>query len=138
MTKAQTQVLQALETRPNYWITEASDLADPCGMTARGVLMVLYKLSDQGFVYHDDLGWHVTSTMTTTNREETGMGVSERDWREAVRRVLEGASGGAVVPKVCLSEGEYGALFAAGVSPLYVGWYLATGRMRGGVERVLS
>lgn len=51
--------MDALRARPDYWITEPSDLTEATGMTERGVLVTLYHLSDAGFVEYDDLGWHI-------------------------------------------------------------------------------
>jgi DNA-binding MarR family transcriptional regulator len=60
LTSRQQAVLVALRARPDYWITEASSLAEATGLSARGVLIVLYHLSDAGLVYYDECGWHVT------------------------------------------------------------------------------
>jgi hypothetical protein len=51
--------MAALTARPDYWITEASDLEDATQMTERGVLMTLYHLSDAGIVEYTDFGWKV-------------------------------------------------------------------------------
>jgi DNA-binding MarR family transcriptional regulator len=57
LTPKQTAVLAALDARPDYWITEASDLADAAGLTDRGTLTVLYHLSDAGIVEYTETGW---------------------------------------------------------------------------------
>jgi DNA-binding MarR family transcriptional regulator len=56
-TPRQQAVLEALDSRPDYWITEASDLAEKAGLTDRGTLIVLYHLSDAGIVEYTESGW---------------------------------------------------------------------------------
>lgn len=57
MTAKQATVLAALQARPDYWITEASDLAEAAGLTERGTQAVLYHLADAGVVEYTELGW---------------------------------------------------------------------------------
>jgi hypothetical protein len=58
-TPKQQSVIAAMRERPDYWITEPADIAEPTGLTEHGVLIVLYHLSDAGIAYYDDLGWHL-------------------------------------------------------------------------------
>ena len=57
LTEKQQAVLDTLRARPYYWATEAADLAEAVGTTARGVLLVLYRLADRGIVEYTDDGW---------------------------------------------------------------------------------
>lgn len=57
ITKKQEAVLAALDARPDYWITEASDLADAAGLSDRGTLTVLYHLSDARVLEYTETGW---------------------------------------------------------------------------------
>lgn len=64
-TRKQRAVLDALAARPDYWITEPSDLADAAGLTERGTQTVLYHLVDAGVVYYDDGGYRFTEPKET-------------------------------------------------------------------------
>ena len=55
-------MVAAMKARPDYWITEASDIAAVTEMTERGVQAVLYHLSDAGVVEYTDFGWQFTDT----------------------------------------------------------------------------